>query len=108
MMYHSTMFEEMGFQYAGPVDGHDVLACASCSVPSVTSRWPPLFLHVCTQKGKGYPPAEENPGEFHGVSAFDFEGQKLDPTSRRRILFPRCSARSWQESLVKKTQPCAL
>lgn len=70
-IYHSTMFEEMGFQYAGPVDGHDLgELCAMFSAFNV-EQTSPLFIHVCTMKGKGFAPAEENPGEFHGVSAFD-------------------------------------
>lgn len=75
-LYHSTMFEEMGFQYIGPVDGHDVCQLAEMfgNLRQATS---PLFVHVVTTKGKGYEPAELNPGEYHGVSAAKF--QYLDP-----------------------------
>ncbi|MGN0983570.1 MAG: 1-deoxy-D-xylulose-5-phosphate synthase [Gemmiger sp.] len=69
-IYHSTMFEEMGFQYIGPVDGHDVIMLAQMFT-NLQEQYAPLFVHVVTQKGKGLKPAEENPGEFHAVPAFD-------------------------------------
>lgn len=70
-IYHSTMFEEMGFQYVGPVDGHDVRELAVLFDAYRQEQTAPLFVHIITKKGKGFTPAEENPGEFHGVSAFD-------------------------------------
>ena len=69
-IYHSTMFEEMGFQYVGPVDGHDVIQLSQM-LTNLQEQAAPLFIHIVTQKGKGLKPAEENPGEFHSVSAFD-------------------------------------
>lgn len=71
-IYHSTMFEEMGFQYIGPVDGHDVNALSQMFT-NLEEQYSPLFIHAVTQKGKGLKPAEENPGEFHAVSAFDLD-----------------------------------
>ena len=76
-MYDSTMFENMGFQYLGPLDGHKVLELEQ-TLRNITVRSGPLFLHVVTTKGKGYPPAEQNPGEFHGVSAGS-QGYVPDP-----------------------------
>lgn len=70
VLYHSTMFEDMGFQYVGPVDGHEVLELEELFC-NLRERTRPLFVHVVTVKGKGYNPAEKNPGEFHGVSSFD-------------------------------------
>lgn len=69
-IYHSTMFEEMGFQYIGPVDGHDVILLDHM-LNNLREQYAPIFLHVVTQKGKGLKPAEENPGEFHTVSSID-------------------------------------
>ena len=69
-IYHSTMFEEMGFQYIGPVDGHDVLLMEQMFT-NLQEQYAPIFLHIVTQKGKGLKPAEENPGEFHAVSSID-------------------------------------
>lgn len=71
-IYHSTMFEEMGFQYIGPIDGHDVGMIAQM-ITNLRIQYAPVFLHIVTQKGKGLKPAEENPGEFHSVSAFDLD-----------------------------------
>ena len=72
-MYHSTMFEDMGFQYIGPVDGHNVEELER-TLRTICNRQGPHFLHVITKKGKGYQPAEVNPGNYHGVSAFDPDG----------------------------------
>ena len=69
-IYHSTMFEEMGFQYLGPVDGHDVQRLCEL-FSNLQTQYAPVFVHAITVKGKGFKPAEENPGEFHGVSSFD-------------------------------------
>lgn len=69
-LYHSTFFEEMGFQYIGPVNGHDVRALTDL-FQNIRIQAAPIFVHAETQKGKGFKPAEENPGEFHGVSSFD-------------------------------------
>lgn len=69
-LYNSTFFEDMGFQYIGPVDGHNLPElCAAFT--SAKEYGKPLFIHAVTVKGKGFVPAEENPGAFHGVSAFD-------------------------------------
>ena len=66
------MFEEMGFQYIGPVDGHDVLELTRI-LTNLSEQYSPVFLHIVTRKGKGLKQAEENPGEFHSVSAFDLD-----------------------------------
>lgn len=65
-----TMFEDMGFIYLGPVDGHDIEALDEV-LRTAKSYKSPVLVHVSTIKGKGYPPAEKNPGEYHGISRFD-------------------------------------
>lgn len=76
-IYNSTFFEEMGFQYIGPLDGHDLEeVCAALESAKEYNK--PLFIHAVTVKGKGFTPAEQNPGAFHGVSAFD-TAQVPDP-----------------------------
>ncbi|OUP01204.1 1-deoxy-D-xylulose-5-phosphate synthase [Anaerofilum sp. An201] len=70
VIYKSTMFENMGFQYVGPLDGHDEPQLETL-FRNLCNQSTPLFLHVVTVKGKGFRPAEQNPGAFHGVSAFD-------------------------------------
>ncbi|MCL2617346.1 MAG: 1-deoxy-D-xylulose-5-phosphate synthase, partial [Defluviitaleaceae bacterium] len=73
------LFEEMGFTYIGPVDGHNIDELITVlSKIHGTSR--PILLHVHTIKGKGYPIAEANPSKFHGVESFDIEtGAPLSP-----------------------------
>ncbi len=65
-----SMFENMGFNYLGPVDGHD-LAGLTQILRNAREMNEPVLLHVKTIKGKGFLPAEENPDAFHGVSPFD-------------------------------------
>ncbi len=71
-IYNSTFFEEMGFQYLGPLDGHNINELIA-AFSSAKQYFTPLFVHVETVKGKGFIPAERNPGAFHGVGAFDTE-----------------------------------
>ena len=66
----SNFFSDMGFEYIGPVDGHDVGKLAYLLQQAKEMNCP-VLLHTLTQKGKGYPPAEENPNDFHGVGPFD-------------------------------------
>lgn len=68
----TTFFEEMGFEYYGPVDGHDVEKL-EYMLRLVKDCRKPVLLHVITQKGKGYKPAEDNPHVFHGIGVFDPE-----------------------------------
>ena len=68
----STLFEDMGFTYLGPIDGHDLPRL--CDVLQWAKELnSPVVVHVNTVKGKGYPFAEQNPGKFHGVRPFDPE-----------------------------------
>ncbi len=70
MVIPGTLFEELGFNYIGPIDGHDIDTLIK-TLNNLKSLQGPQFLHIVTRKGKGYPPAEENPCGFHGVSPFD-------------------------------------
>ena len=72
MFVPSTLFEEMGFHYSGPVDGHDVPALVAALRTLRTLKGPQL-LHVITTKGKGYDLAEGDQIEYHAVSPFDPE-----------------------------------
>ena len=65
-----SLFEDMGFTYLGPVDGHDVRGLTRL-LRYARDLEGPVLLHVRTVKGKGYPPAEADPGRFHGVGRFD-------------------------------------
>ena len=66
----STLFENMGFTYMGPVDGHDVVRLTRMLREAKDLRCP-VLLHVHTVKGQGYGPAEADPGRFHGIRPFD-------------------------------------
>jgi 1-deoxy-D-xylulose-5-phosphate synthase len=70
MLLPGTLFEELGFNYIGPIDGHDLptLVATLGNLRELKGR---QFLHVVTQKGKGYHPAEQDPCNFHGVAPFD-------------------------------------
>ncbi len=70
MVLPGTMFEEMGFNYIGPVDGHD-LKVLTTTLRNVRQLKGPQFLHVVTRKGKGYAPAEADPIKWHGPGPFD-------------------------------------
>ena len=70
MLLGSTFFEEMGFQYYGPVDGHN-LKRLEYMLELAKKSERPVLLHVLTKKGKGYALAEENPDVFHGIGSFD-------------------------------------
>jgi 1-deoxy-D-xylulose-5-phosphate synthase len=72
MVAPGTLFEELGFNYIGPIDGHDLLALID-TLGNLRNLPGPRFLHVVTRKGKGYLPAEKDPVAYHGVSSFDPE-----------------------------------
>jgi len=70
MVLPGTLFEEMGFNYIGPIDGHDVKALVN-TLRNLQNLRGPQFLHVVTRKGKGYAPAEADPIKWHGPGPFD-------------------------------------
>lgn len=70
MVIPGTLFEEFGFNYLGPVDGHD-LDILIDTLENIKSLEGPQFLHVATKKGYGFEPAQNDPNRFHGVSKFD-------------------------------------
>ena len=75
-----VMFEELGFTYLGPVDGHDMRALVTVLMQAKKARGP-VLLHVITKKGKGYSIAENDPDKFHGIGAFDPETGDLRKTA---------------------------
>lgn len=69
-IYHSTFFEDLGFRYYGPLDGHDLdVLIDAFKVAKAHNH--NVLIHVCTTKGKGYDYAEQNPSKFHGIGKFD-------------------------------------
>lgn len=76
IIYKSTMFEEMGFRYMGPIDGNSIPQLLDALRGAVEADYP-ILLHINTVKGKGYPNAEREPDRFHGTSAFNIDsGEK--------------------------------
>src|SRR5215203_4988290 len=73
-----TLFEELGFYYVGPVDGHDVRALVEVLENVRDAEEGPMLVHVVTQKGKGYAPAEHAADKYHGVVKFDVVSGKQD------------------------------
>lgn len=76
----TTIFDDMGFIYMGPADGHDVKSLIQC-LEYAKDEKRPVLLHIHTKKGKGYAPAENNPSKFHGISAFDKATGKTKETT---------------------------
>lgn len=80
MVVPGTMFEELGFNYIGPVDGHDVKELVK-TLKNMRGLKGPQFLHIMTKKGKGYEPAEKDPIGYHGVPKFDPKETTLPKSS---------------------------
>jgi len=80
MVTGGTFFEELGFYYVGPIDGHDMEALVPVlkNAASISDR--PVLVHVVTQKGKGYAPAENSADKYHGVVKFDVVSGKQAKT----------------------------
>ncbi|HAW50497.1 TPA: 1-deoxy-D-xylulose-5-phosphate synthase [bacterium] len=75
MIVPGILFEELGFRYIGPIDGHNLPILIN-TLKNIKDQKGPILLHVITKKGRGYRPAEENPEWFHGTSPFDIETGK--------------------------------
>ena len=83
MFMPGTLFEELGFNYIGPIDGHD-LSTLTTTLRNLRGLKGRQFLHIVTQKGKGYHPAEQDPCNFHGVTPFNREtGEQSRPTASK-------------------------
>lgn len=74
LLYRKTpsMFDDLGLNYYGPIDGHDMGALIK-AFDGAKDINGPVIIHVLTKKGKGYKPAEDNPSDYHGVGSFDLE-----------------------------------
>lgn len=70
LIYKATFFEDLGFRYYGPIDGHDIDALVDV-FNAAKAHNHSVLIHVNTVKGKGYYPAEKNPTQFHGIGKFD-------------------------------------
>lgn len=80
LLPNSVMFEQFGFTYLGPIDGHNIQDLTKILERAKSVR-KPVLIHVITTKGKGYKPAEEKPDVFHGIGKFDPESGKITRSS---------------------------
>ena len=76
----SVIFEELGLRYYGPIDGHDVPLLIA-TFEFLKGQDEPVLLHILTKKGKGYKPALDNPGKFHGLGQFEAETGETAPSA---------------------------
>ncbi len=87
LLVPGILFEELGFRYFGPIDGHNIDQLIAMFQNIFTMK-EPVFIHVITKKGKGYKHAEENPTKFHGIGAFDVKsGKTLEKADKNNKSF---------------------
>ena len=101
----SNLFEDMGFSYIGPVDGHDVEKLTYL-LQQAKERACPVLLHVLTKKGKGYAPAEENPDLFHGVGCFNAETGEVPV--KKESCFPDTFGKTLVKLAEREPRLCAI
>jgi 1-deoxy-D-xylulose-5-phosphate synthase len=95
-----TLFEEMGFFYVGPIDGHNLDHLLPVLKNVRDSETGPILVHVVTQKGKGYPPAEVSADKYHGVVKFDVATGAQTKSKSRAPVYTKVFA----ESLIKEAR----
>ena len=105
-MLPNVLFEELGYTYAGPFDGHDIdelVKILEHARKNVTDK--PMLIHVVTQKGRGYAPAEQDPERFHGIGSFDEVSGKSRSALNNSKLFAAelCSLAEKDERIVAIT-----
>ncbi|HIF9215637.1 TPA: 1-deoxy-D-xylulose-5-phosphate synthase [Photobacterium damselae] len=86
MVAPGTLFEEMGFNYIGPIDGHDIHELVK-TIKNMKNLKGPQFLHIMTKKGKGYAPAEADPINYHAVPKFDLSEKPLPKAKNAKPTF---------------------
>ena len=91
-----VIFEELGFTYVGTIDGHNIFDLEK-TLENVKQMRGPILVHVITQKGKGYKPAEDNPTPFHGISPFD----KITGTPIKKAGAKPSWSKAFGEALVE-------
>ncbi len=98
MTVGGTLFEQLGFSYVGPIDGHDMEQLLSVLRTVKQRATGPMLIHVLTKKGKGYAPAEASSDKYHGVSRFDVVTGKQHKTKSNAPSYTRVFA----DSLIKE------
>ena len=101
MVTGGTFFEELGFYYVGPIDGHDMDTLVGVLKNAREIKDRPVLVHVVTQKGKGYAPAENATDKYHGVAKFDvITGQQAKPGANG----PPSYTRVFADALVNEAE----
>ncbi len=95
-----TLFEELGFYYVGPIDGHNIEHLLPVLANVRDAEHGPILVHVVTQKGKGYPPAETSADKYHGVVKFDVATGAQAKSSARAPAYTKV----FGESLIKEAE----
>jgi len=105
LLLPTTIFETVGLHYLGPVDGHDLPGLITL-LRSARDLKSPVVVHVLTQKGLGYTPAEENPSKFHGIGKFDPESGKV--LGEKKTSFSDSFGETMMELAAKDKRVCAI
>ena len=105
MLLPTTIFENMGLTYLGPIDGHDLPRLISL-LRRAKEMQSPVVLHVVTQKGRGYSPAEEHPKLFHGIGKFDV--QTGEPLKKADSTFSHAFGEKMVELAAENGRICAI
>jgi 1-deoxy-D-xylulose-5-phosphate synthase len=95
-----TLFEELGFYYVGPIDGHNIEHLLPVLANVRDAEHGPILVHVVTQKGKGYPPAETSADKYHGVVKFDVATGAQAKSAARAPAYTKV----FGESLIKQAE----
>ena len=104
-LLRKSMFEYMGFEYIGPVDGHDMPELIRL-LKAARDMDKPVLVHVITQKGRGYGPAEAEPSRYHGVGKFDPEAGL--PASSKKRTYSDIFGRTMMELAKEDKRVCAI
>lgn len=107
LLIPGMLFEELGFTYLGPVDGHDIKKLIAILQRAARKKGP-VLIHALTQKGKGYIHAEKNPAEFHGVGPFDVSRGLSSPVLQRAPTYTEVFGRTLLELAEKDERLVAI
>ena len=106
MVIPGTLFEEFGFNYIGPIDGHDLDVLID-TLENIKKIDGPQFLHVATKKGFGYAPAQDDPNKFHGVGKFNPE-DGLSKDSNKSLTYTQVFSLWLMDAAKKNMHLCAI
>ena len=102
------LFEEIGFSYYGPIDGHDILSLNKV-LSNLKDKGGPILLHVITKKGKGYKVAEQDPIKYHGVTPFNIiTGASEKPKTPRKLTYTNVFSKWITNAAVKNSNFVAI